>query len=100
MIPSTVTTLNVGECIIIQCPDTWLKIFLLGGGLTDIGPGRSDAWKMRCFTVLASNDAFNRHAVKVMTQLMSDNCVCESFGPPPVSIAHMGSEKIYEQRIY
>ena len=44
--------------------------------------------------VLAFNDAFNRHDIAGMMQLISDNCVMESNSPAPGGTAYSGRQSI------
>lgn len=45
-------------------------------------------------TVLAFNEAFNRHDVEAMMQLMSDDCLFENTSPAPDGEAYTGKESI------
>ena len=45
-------------------------------------------------TVLAFNDAFNRHDVAGMMQLMSDDCVFENTHPAPDGTKYSGKEAV------
>jgi hypothetical protein len=45
-------------------------------------------------TVLEFSEAFNRHDVRSMTQLMSDDCLFEYFEPAPDGGVHHGKEAI------
>ena len=44
--------------------------------------------------VLAFNEAFNRHDVAGMMQLMSDDCVTENTGPAPDGEVYSGKEAV------
>ena len=44
--------------------------------------------------VLAFNEAFNRHDVAGMTQLMSEDCVFENTHPPPDGTVYSGKEAV------
>ena len=44
--------------------------------------------------VLEFNEAFNRHDIKGMMRLMSDDCLLESSAPPPSGAVHSGMEAI------
>lgn len=44
--------------------------------------------------VLAFNEAFNRHDVAGMMQLMSDNCVFENTDPAPDGTVYSGKEAV------
>ena len=44
--------------------------------------------------VLAFNEAFNRHDVAGMMQLMSDDCVFENIGPAPDGTVYIGKETV------
>ena len=44
--------------------------------------------------VLAFNDAFNRHDVAGMMQLMSDDCVFENTAPSPDGTVYSGKEAV------
>lgn len=44
--------------------------------------------------VLAFNEAFNRHDVAAMMQLMSDDCVFENTAPAPDGTVYTGKEAI------
>jgi predicted SnoaL-like aldol condensation-catalyzing enzyme len=44
--------------------------------------------------VLAFNDAFNRHDVAGMMQLMSDDCVFENTAPAPNGTVYSGKENV------
>jgi len=46
--------------------------------------------------VLAFNEAFNRHDVTGMMQLVSDNCVFENTDPAPDGAVYTGKEAISE----
>lgn len=45
-------------------------------------------------TVLAFNEAFNRHDVASMMQLMSDDCVFENTAPAPDGAVYRGQEAV------
>src|SRR5690242_15589417 len=45
-------------------------------------------------TVLAFNEAFNRHDVAGMMQLMSDDCVFENTDPSPDGTRYAGKETV------
>jgi steroid delta-isomerase-like uncharacterized protein len=47
-------------------------------------------------TVLQWNEAFNRHDVEGIMQLMSDDCVYESSQPPPDGISYSGKKEVTE----
>jgi len=44
--------------------------------------------------VLAFNEAFNRHDVAAMMQLMSDDCVFENTAPAPDGTVYRGKEEV------
>jgi predicted SnoaL-like aldol condensation-catalyzing enzyme len=44
--------------------------------------------------VLAFNEAFNRHDVAGMMQLMSDDCVFENTNPAPDGVVYSGKEAV------
>lgn len=44
--------------------------------------------------VLEFHEAFNRHDVAGMMQLMSDDCVLESAGPAPDGVVYSGQETV------
>lgn len=44
--------------------------------------------------VLAFNDAFNRHDVAAMMQLMSDDCIFENTYPPPDGTRYTGKKTV------
>ena len=44
--------------------------------------------------VIAFNEAFNRHDVPAMLQLMSDDCVVESASPAPDGTHYSGRESV------
>jgi predicted SnoaL-like aldol condensation-catalyzing enzyme len=44
--------------------------------------------------VIAFNEAFNRHDVAGMIQLMSDDCVFENTAPPPDGAVYSGKEAV------
>jgi ketosteroid isomerase-like protein len=44
--------------------------------------------------VLEFNEAFNRHDVAGMMQLMSDDCVFENTDPPPDGAVYLGKEAV------
>jgi ketosteroid isomerase-like protein len=44
--------------------------------------------------VIAFNEAFNRHDIPAMMELMSDNCVFESIAPAPDGKIYQGKEAI------
>lgn len=45
-------------------------------------------------TVMEFNDAFNRHDVQGMMQLMTDDCVFENTDPAPDGTAYSGKEAV------
>jgi len=45
-------------------------------------------------TVLAFNEAFNRHDITGMMQLMSDDCIFENTAPAPDGTAYKGKEAV------
>ncbi len=45
-------------------------------------------------TVLAFNEAFNRHDVSAMLQLMSDDCIFENTAPAPDGTLYAGKESL------
>jgi predicted SnoaL-like aldol condensation-catalyzing enzyme len=44
--------------------------------------------------VLEFNEAFNRHDVAAMMQLMSDDCIFENTGPAPDGAVYSGKEAV------
>ena len=59
-----------------------------------MSPTRLSKLESAMRTVLAFNDAFNRHDVEGMMQLMSDDCVFENTAPAPDGTAYKGKEAV------
>ena len=59
-----------------------------------MSPTRLSKLESAMRTVLAFNDAFNRHDVERMMQLMSDDCVFENTAPAPDGTAYKGKEAV------
>ena len=59
-----------------------------------MSPARLSKIESGMRTVLALNDAFNRHDVAGMMQLMSDDCVFENTHPAPDGTVYSGKEAV------
>ena len=59
-----------------------------------MSPTRLSKLESSMRTVLAFNEAFNRHDVEGMMQLMSDDCVFENTSPAPDGTAYKGKEAV------
>ncbi|MGB7873619.1 MAG: nuclear transport factor 2 family protein [Anaerolineales bacterium] len=59
-----------------------------------MSPTRMSKLESATRTVLEFNEAFNRHDVPGMMQLMSDDCVFENTGPTPYGSVHTGKEAV------
>jgi predicted SnoaL-like aldol condensation-catalyzing enzyme len=59
-----------------------------------MSPARMSKVEAAMRTVLAFNDAFNRHNVPEMMKLMSDNCVFENTDPAPDGTQYSGKEAV------
>jgi steroid delta-isomerase-like uncharacterized protein len=57
-------------------------------------PARMSRVEAATRTVLAFNDAFNRHDVAVMMALMSEDCVFENTHPAPDGTVYTGKESV------
>lgn len=57
-------------------------------------PARMDKIEAALRLVLAFNEAFNRHDVAGMMQLMSEDCVFENTYPPPDGARYDGKERV------
>lgn len=59
-----------------------------------MSPIRMERLETAIRTVLAFNEAFNRHDVAGMMQLMSDDCVFENTVPAPDGAVYTGKEAV------
>jgi ketosteroid isomerase-like protein len=59
-----------------------------------MSPARMSRLESAIRVVLEFHEAFNRHDVAGMMQLMSDDCVFESAGPAPAGAAYSGKEAV------
>ena len=59
-----------------------------------MSPARMAKIESATRVVLAFNEAFNRHDVAGMMQLMSDDCVFENTDPAPDGTVHNGKEVV------
>jgi len=64
------------------------------GGILDMSPARMSKLETAMRIVLAFNEAFNRHDVAGMMQLMSDDCVFENTDPAPDGTTHSGKKVV------
>jgi len=59
-----------------------------------MSPARLSKLETAMRVVLAFNDAFNRHNVDEMMELMSDDCLFENTTPAPDGTAYKGKEAV------
>jgi len=59
-----------------------------------MSPTRLSKLESSMRTVLAFNEAFNRHDITGMMQLMSDDCIFENTAPAPDGTAYKGKEAV------
>ena len=59
-----------------------------------MSPTRMSKIESATRVVLAFNEAFNRHDVAGMMELMSDDCVVENSSPPPDGAVYSGKEAV------
>jgi predicted SnoaL-like aldol condensation-catalyzing enzyme len=59
-----------------------------------MSPARLARFELAVRTVLEFNEAFNRHDVAGMMQLMSDDCVFENTDPAPDGAVYSGREAV------
>lgn len=59
-----------------------------------MSPARMSRIESATRTILAFNEAFNRHDVAGMMQLMSDDCVFENTAPAPDGTVYSGKEAV------
>jgi predicted SnoaL-like aldol condensation-catalyzing enzyme len=59
-----------------------------------MSPARLDRLEAGLRTVLAFNEAFNRHDVAGMMSLMSEDCVFENTNPAPDGTVYRGKEAV------
>ena len=59
-----------------------------------MSPARMDRVESGIRAVLAFNEAFNRHDVPAMMQLMSDDCVFENTSPAPDGTVYTGKANV------
>ena len=64
------------------------------GGTIHMSPSRMERFESAIRIVLAFNDAFNRHDVAGMLQLMSDDCAFENTSPAPDGTVFAGKEAL------
>lgn len=57
-----------------------------------MSPARMSQLESGIRIVLAFNEAFNRHDVVGMMQLMSDDCVFENTNPAPMALCTQGRQ--------
>jgi ketosteroid isomerase-like protein len=60
-----------------------------------MSPTRMSRLESAMHVVLDFNEAFNRHDVTGLMQLLSENCVFEYSGPPPDGTTAAGKEEIF-----
>jgi ketosteroid isomerase-like protein len=78
---------------------SWLQTsgshrFLEKGGVLPMSPVRMARVESGVRIVIAFIEAFNRHDLPGMMQLMSDDCVFESTAPPPDGAVYSGKEAV------
>ncbi len=61
-----------------------------------MSPARMSKLETATRIVLSFNEAFNRHDVAGMMQLMSNDCVFENTDPPPDGTGYSGKEAVTE----
>ncbi len=59
-----------------------------------MSPARMSKLELAIRVVLEFNEAFNRHDVAGMMQLMSDDCIFENTDPAPDGAAYAGKEAV------
>ena len=59
-----------------------------------MSPSRLSKFESAVRVVLAFNEAFNRHDVAAMMQLMSDDCIFENTAPAPDGTVYAGKEAV------
>ena len=59
-----------------------------------MSPARMSKLESGVRTVLAFNEAFNRHDVTGMMQLMSEDCIFENTSPAPDGTVYAGKEAV------
>jgi limonene-1,2-epoxide hydrolase len=59
-----------------------------------MSPARMDRVESAIRLVLAFNEAFNRHDIAGMMQLMSEDCIFENTGPAPEGTVYTGKEAV------
>ena len=59
-----------------------------------MSPARMDKVEAAMRLVMTFNDAFNRHDVDAMMELMSDDCVFENTAPAPDGTVYSGKEAV------
>jgi len=59
-----------------------------------MSPARMDRVETAIRLVLAFNEAFNRHDIPGMMQLMSEDCTFENTGPAPEGRVYTGKEAV------
>jgi predicted SnoaL-like aldol condensation-catalyzing enzyme len=64
------------------------------GGFIDMSPARLSKFEAAVRTVLAFNEAFNRHDVAGMMQLMNEDCVFENTAPAPDGTVYTGKDAV------
>ena len=67
---------------------------IVTGGFPTMTPIRLERFEAGVRQVIAFNDAFNRHDVSGMMQLMSDDCVFENTAPAPDGRRFQGKEAV------
>ena len=59
-----------------------------------MSPARLSRLESAVRIVLAFNEAFNRHDLPGMMQLLSEDCIFENTGPPPDGTVYPGKEAV------
>lgn len=72
-----------------QPPDTIFK-----GGVLQMSPVRMSKIEAAMRAALAFNEAFNRHDVEGMMQMMSEDCVFENTHPAPDGTVYQGKAAV------
>ena len=73
---------------------TYFSLNIFKGVNVEMSPTRMARIESAMRTVLEFNEAFNRHDVASMMQLMSDDCVFENTHPAPDGTVYTGKEQI------
>jgi ketosteroid isomerase-like protein len=59
-----------------------------------MSPIRMERLESGVRVVIAFNEAFNRHDLPAMLELISDDCVLESYAPAPDGVRYTGKEAV------